>query len=233
MSYTHIFFDWDNTLWDFKRNATEALHEVFTSFALHEFFGTFERFFAIYALRNSELWRGYAAGTVSKAHLCSERFEEPLRHCGVANAPVLAKKLNAAFLKATLSKTRLMPHARDVVCQLHRRYTISVVSNGFPEVQYTKIENSGLQPYISNVWLSEEIGAAKPNPRFFARALEQCGTTASQVLLVGDDFDTDIKGAQKAGIDAVFYNVQGVPVPNGILTVADLKELLALPCLAL
>ena len=87
-----------------------------------------------------------------------------------------------------------------------QKYPIVIVSNGFKEVQYRKIASSGLTPYISHVVLSEEVGCQKPNKQIFEYALTLVGKQPSEVIMIGDNIETDIKGAAMMGMDTIYLS---------------------------
>jgi putative hydrolase of the HAD superfamily len=128
-----------------------------------------------------------------------------LRIVGCENVE-LAKTLGADFLHRTTMQTNLVDGAIELLDYLKaKKHTLSIISNGFVEVQYTKLRRSGLLPYFTNVFLSEEVGYQKPDIRFFQAVLTRLNAIPSECLVVGDNFQTDIKGAQNANIRAVFF----------------------------
>ena len=81
-----------------------------------------------------------------------------------------------------------------------------ILSNGFREVQYKKIENSGLKPYFDKIILSDEIGVNKPHADFFMHALKKTNANRSHTLMIGDSWDADIVGAYNSNIDQLWFN---------------------------
>jgi putative hydrolase of the HAD superfamily len=86
---------------------------------------------------------------------------------------------------------------------------------------------TGIMELVDGVVTSAEVGAAKPNPRVFERALSVAGVTPSEALHVGDKVDNDVKGAAAAGVRAVLVEREGEP-PAGVEAVRSLRELAAL-----
>jgi putative hydrolase of the HAD superfamily len=85
---------------------------------------------------------------------------------------------------------------------------------------------TGLAPLLDGVVVSALVGAAKPSPAIFARALELAGAPARQCLHVGDSLIDDVAGAHTAGIEAVLLRRDGVaPAPDGVRVIATLDEL--------
>ena len=201
----HLLIDLDDTLWDFRRNSKIAMQEIYNDYELNQYYDSFESFYDIYMVKNHQLWAQYAKGEITKDYLSLERFLYPLRVVGNEDVE-LAKKLGKDFLYRTTMQTNLVDGAIETLEYLKAQgHILSIISNGFVEVQYTKLRRSGLIPYFANVFLSEEIGYQKPDIRFFQTVLDRLNASPSECLVIGDNFQTDIQGAQNANIRAVFY----------------------------
>ncbi|MGC9150786.1 MAG: YjjG family noncanonical pyrimidine nucleotidase [Microbacter sp.] len=203
--YTYLLFDLDDTLWNFKENSKEALQNIFDDYQLQRYYPTFEDYFSNFEEHNKALWNLYGRQQITKEFLSVERFLAPLRPFGILNAS-LASEMGSAYLDRCAEKTLVMPHAFETLRYLSKKYQLAIISNGFEEVQYRKIERSGLTDFFSNIFLSEKIGCHKPDPEFFNRVLTNLSASPNECLVIGDNFQTDIVGAMKAGIDQVFYN---------------------------
>ena len=105
-----------------------------------------------------------------------------------------------------------------------------IITNGFKEVQYLKIERSGLKKYFQQVITSEEAGCNKPNKQIFLYALEKTSAIASESLMIGDDIEVDIMGAKSAGIDQIFVNLENfrhnVFINYEVKSLPELKNIL-------
>ena len=203
--YTHILIDLDDTLWDFRKNSKIAMQEIFNDYELINYYDSFESFYCIYMEKNNQLWEQYAKGEISKDFLSLERFLYPLRIVGNEDVE-LAKKMGDDFLYRTAMQTNLVDGAIEILEYLRSKgYILSIISNGFVEVQYKKMRRSGLLPYFSNIFLSEEVGYQKPDIRFFQSVLESLNVAPTECLVIGDNMQTDIQGAESAGICAVLY----------------------------
>ena len=212
--YTHILIDLDDTLWDFKKNSKIAMQEIFNDYELIKYYDSFESFYDIYMVKNHQLWDQYSKGEITKDFLSLERFLYPLRIGGCENIE-LAKTLGDDFLYRTTLQTNLVEGAIELLDYLKaKKYTLSIISNGFVEVQYTKLRRSGLLPYFSNIFLSEEVGYQKPDIRFFQAVLEKLSVKPAECIVIGDNFQTDIQGAKNANIDAIFYQRDALELTN-------------------
>lgn len=205
MNYKHVFIDLDDTIWDFHANAKAVLEEIYDEQRLSQYFEDFDDYFRIYAKRNLELWELYGKGEITKDFLNVERFRHPLLQAGVDNIK-LAEKTGIQFLEMLPTKTILIPFAKELLEYIHPKYSLTIVSNGFIEVQYKKLRNSGLEKYFNHVVLSEQAKALKPNKRIFEHALKLNNASADETIMIGDSYEADIIGAQNAGIDQIYYN---------------------------
>lgn len=225
--YTTLLFDLDDTLWDFRANARVALEQMFHQLKLENYFESYQQFYQLYVDKNHELWAAYSKGEIDKEYLSLERFLYPLRCVGYADN-ALAREMGERFLRISAQQTLLVNGAIDVLDYLKPKYNMALISNGFTEVQYTKINNSGLKPYFDKIFLSEELGYQKPDVRFFEAAKDIMKFNSETTLVIGDNFDTDIVGANNAKIDSLFFQRDTIvdrdmSIPKIVIT--DLNEL--------
>jgi YjjG family noncanonical pyrimidine nucleotidase len=206
MKYNYIFIDLDDTIWDFHANARLSLLDMFNDRNLNSYFVDFEEFFRIYAKRNIELWESYGKGEITKEFLMAERFRFPLAKMGIDDLK-LAEEIGIQYLEILPTKTALMPYAIELLEYLHKKYPLTIISNGFVEVQYKKLRSSGIEKYFSHIVLSEAAGALKPDKKIFEYALKLNGANASETIMIGDSYEADIRGAQNANIDQIYLSV--------------------------
>ncbi len=203
--YKYVFLDLDDTIWDFHANARAVLEEIFEEQNLIRHFINFDEYFGIYKKRNLELWDQYGKGQVTKEFLNVERFRHPLVQKGIDDIK-MAERTGVQFLDMLPTKNTLIPFAKELLDYLSAKYPLTIVSNGFVEVQYKKLRNCKLENYFSHVVLSESAGALKPDKRIFEHALELNGAEASETIMIGDSYEADIVGAGNAGIVSLWYN---------------------------
>ena len=213
--YKAIFLDWDDTIGDWTTAEHKALQDIYRTYHLDRLYPTFEDYLNAYKPYNLELWGMYGRGEVTKEKLHFERFYKPLKSerlkvKGERREPeTLAHEIGAEFLRLTNKYFCLLPDAAEVVKYLAAKYPLTIVSNGFKEVQYYKFEHSGLAPYLTHTLISEEVGVNKPQPGIFAIALERNGITADEAIMIGDSYSSDIAGAKAAGIDQIWVRNDG------------------------
>ena len=204
--YKNLFFDLDDTLWAFSLNARDTFEEMYQKYDYDRFFRSFQHFYTLYQYRNVELWEEYGRGQVSKEELNRQRFLYPLEAVGARDA-ALAEAFSDDFFSVIPTKSRLMPHAYEVLEYLAGKYNLYILSNGFRELQSRKMRSAGVDGYFRKVILSEDLGVLKPWPEIFNFALSATQSELRESLMIGDSWEADITGAHGVGMHQVFYNV--------------------------
>lgn len=206
MKYQHIFFDLDRTLWDFDKNSEKTLEQLYRDFGLHSPFGNFLFFKDRYEYHNKKLWVAYYQNRIEKEELSYRRFYLTLKEAGI-NDIDLSKEIAQDFIDLSPLQTETFPHTHSCLEYLKtKEYQLHIITNGFNEVQGRKLQNSKLDTYFTEVITSEDAGANKPNPQIFEFALNLTGAEINESIMIGDDLNTDIKGAQDMGMDHIYFN---------------------------
>ncbi len=229
MPYKNLFFDLDDTLWAFSANARDTYEEMYRKYDYDRFFDSFEHYYSLYQRRNLELWAEYADGKVTKEELNRQRYLYPLEAVGAGDS-ALAEAYEKDALATIPTKSKLMPHAREVLEYLSAKYNLYILSNGFKELQFHKMRSSNIDKYFRKVVLSDDIGILKPWPEIFHFALSATQSELNDSLMIGDSWENDIAGAAGVGMHQVFYNLSGrTDLPfTPTYQITDLKELLDL-----
>ena len=203
--YDVILFDADNTLFDFDRAEEEALRATLARYGLP----VTARSVAAYLAINRELWARFDRGEVSREWLVVERFARLLRTLGRPGDPAA---MNRAYLTRLGEGAFLLPGAEALCRALAPRCTLAIVTNGVALAQRARFEASPLRDVVPWLFISEEVGASKPDPAFFAPVLRALGEPdRARVLMVGDNLLTDIQGGKNAGLDTAWFNPRRLP----------------------
>jgi putative hydrolase of the HAD superfamily len=235
MTYRHLFFDLDHTLWDFEANSRHTLQHLYESLQLADRgIDDFDRFHRQYLEHNERLWERYRKGFIKQDELRVKRMWLSLLDFKIADE-TLAQTLSVQFLELLPTRNRLFPNTREVLQYLKEKgYTLHIITNGFEEVQHHKMQASALTPFFDQVITSEKASALKPHRAIFDHALEVSGAHVSESIMVGDSMEIDIKGAWEMGMDQIHMNhldkqkypIQGETYPTH--TIFELEELRAI-----
>ncbi len=202
--YKYIFFDLDNTLWDFKRNSFEALKITFSKYQLGNWVKDYNLFYQVYSQFNENYWAAYRDKQITKQELIFRRFQDTFDHFGIEGVDTI--QFNGDYLDIMPSQKLLVDGAEYVLDYLKGKgYKLYIITNGFHEVQHRKMETSGLKNYFDKVFISEDVKSPKPNREIFDYALKSTNSTKKQSLMIGDSWDSDIIGAMQVGMDQVYY----------------------------
>ena len=217
-----LFFDWDHTLWDHDLNAKEVLLDLAAEYELAieplSYWATFEKI-------NNGLWDQYAAGEISQAELRETRFVRFFQELRVEGP---AEEFGDKYLERAPRKTNLMPGAFEVIQDLAAHFPLYILTNGFDDIQYVKIEGAGMRSFFKEIITSQQVGTKKPNPLFYEYALERAGIQPGEALMIGDHVEADVRGALNAGIPAIHYNPFSIEtdLPHEIQHLDELRSLL-------
>ena len=212
--YKAIFLDWDDTIGDWTGAELKSLRDIYQTYHLEELYATPEDYIAAYKPYNLELWGLYGQGKIAKDDLHFRRFYKPIEGLRVENQESrvkMALEMGAEFLRLTNQYFSVLPGADEVVRELAKHYPLTIISNGFKEVQYYKFAHSGLADCFAHTLISEEIGINKPQPGIFQIALELNNIKAEEAVMIGDSYSSDIQGAKNAGIDQIWLHQGDAP----------------------
>ncbi|SHH00204.1 YjjG family noncanonical pyrimidine nucleotidase [Pedobacter caeni] len=223
----HIFFDLDHTIWDFDRNAEETLTELYHQYQLESLgLRSSREFIDTYTENNQILWAEYHLGKITKETLRSERFSKTFIQLGIHPAHV-PSQFEDDYVRITPTRTNLFEGSEKVLTYLQKKYTLHIISNGFKESTLTKMDKSGLNPFFSNVIISEDVGVNKPDKAIFEYALQKASALKKESIMIGDSLEADIRGAQDYGMKAIYFNPLNKEKPEDVLwQITHLEELL-------
>jgi putative hydrolase of the HAD superfamily len=203
--YTHLFFDLDNTLWDFATNSRHAMLETFNQLSLSEKGVGFDDFFETYSEINHKLWAAYRKKEIRKKELTRQRFQ--LTFDALQISGIDPQQMNDLYLTEMPKQNYLMEGAIELLDYLKTKpYKLFIITNGFKEVQHKKLESSGLAAYFEKVFISEEVKCPKPGRLIFEHAIKSSNAKKTNSLMIGDDWDVDVMGAVGFGLDAIHFS---------------------------
>ncbi|MGO2324017.1 pyrimidine 5'-nucleotidase [Vibrio casei] len=218
MKYDWIFFDADETLFHF--DAFKGMQLMFSRKGVD----FTKQDFATYQEVNKPLWIDYQNGDITADQLKHTRFDSWAQRLNTTPA-----ELNSAFLEAMADICSVLPGAKELMEAITGKAKIGIITNGFTDLQAIRLARTGMDSYIDQVIISEEVGIAKPDSIIFEHALQRAGNPCkSKVLMVGDNLHSDILGGINFGIETCWLNPHGASATDNIQPHYTVKSLLEL-----
>ena len=207
-----VLCDLDDTLFDHSGATRDALAHVRTlSTDLGRW--TLDDLDRHHRIVLEELHTEVLAGqwTIEDARI--ERFRRLMRQSGACDddcTPDVLHELSWGYRREYETAWRLVPGAMALVEAIKRSGAhLVIVTNNVVREQRLKLDRGGLAPFVDVLVTSEEFGATKPDPRIIWHALERVNGAPEHAVMFGDSLTTDIEGARRAGVRAVWFNRTG------------------------
>lgn len=219
----NVLFDLDDTLFDFHKAEKIALTKTLVHFGIDPT----EETLALYSAINAAHWKRLELGEISREEVKVGRYRELFETIGVECDPVKA----TAYYESMLAIGHyFMPGAPELLEELYGKYRLYIVSNGTAKVQEGRIGSSGIAKYMDGIFISQVLGANKPDKQFFDICFAEIPDfSLSETVIIGDSLSSDIKGGINAGIITVWFNPKGIENDNDIKPDYTIKELSEVP----
>ena len=219
----NVLFDLDDTLFDFHKAEKIALTKTLVHFGIDPT----EETLALYSTINAAHWKRLELGEISREEVKVGRYRELFKTIGVECDPVKA----TAYYESMLAIGHyFMPGAPELLEELYGKYRLYIVSNGTAKVQEGRIGSSGIAKYMDGIFISQILGANKPDKQFFDICFAEIPDfSLSETVIIGDSLSSDIKGGINAGIITVWFNPKGIENDNDIKPDYTIKELSEVP----
>lgn len=218
----HIFFDLDHTLWDFDKNSEHAFATIFADL-LPEI--NIDEFIKRYAPINQACWKLYQNNLITHQELRYQRLKQSFDALNIAVADALIDKISDDYIAHLPNSNHLFEGCVETLEYLHKKYKLHIITNGFAEVQFKKLNNSGIYHFFDTVTNSEMAGVKKPHSGIFEHALNNAGAIKEESIMIGDCLDADIGGAKNFGMESIFFNSENIEVAKDISQIVTLVEL--------
>ena len=219
---TDVFFDLDHTLWDFDVNSELAFEII-----LKKDHPTIEitDFIEKYAPINQACWKLYQYDKITHAELRYNRLKHTFDALEYFVSDAQIDSIAHDYIQLLPENNRLFDGTIEVLEYLEGKYKLHIITNGFADVQYKKINNSNIGGFFKTITNSEMAGVKKPNPIIFEYALNLAQANRENSVMIGDCLEADVQGALDAGLDAIFFNDKKIQVKQNIKQVNHLLEL--------
>ena len=219
--YSVVLFDIDDTLLDFPRSEKEALCEAFMLSGVE----LNEEMITVYQKINYELWKALERGEIERDELMTRRFEDFAKFYGLE---IDFLKVANDYLDCLGKKIYFIEGARELLEALYGKIRMYIVTNGLAKVQNSRYKLTGFDKIFDGMFISQEVGANKPDNRFFEYVAEHIvGFEKEKAIIVGDSLSSDIAGGINFGIDTCWYSAKGMtPKIQPTYTVDSLDKVL-------
>lgn len=215
-----IFFDIDDTIFDFSKCSVKALketcnfyHIVFTDTILNE-----------YRKIDDILWKKQKLGIYTIDEVLELRSNHMMDVMNIQNSN---KTFKEVYLKQLWDTYEQIDDIEYVLKSLKSLgYTLYCASNGFYEMQINRLNKANLLHYFDELFVSDIVGYEKPNSQFFKTCLEKTNLAKEEVLMIGDSYLADIQGAHHAGWKTCYFNRKNQVNPMKVMEIQTMKELL-------
>ena len=205
-----ILLDVDNTLIDFNKSAEWSIRKCFEEYGLEFTDDVLPVFHRI----NDELWHRIEQGTITKPQLHKIRWQTIFDALGIKeNGEEFEKKFVEYVHQAGIP----VEGAKDLLEYLASKYIICFASNSSKSQQNIKLKKAHMMKYAEHLFISDDIGFAKPAKEFFEACMEKLkGISKEEVILIGDSLTADIAGGINFGIKTIWFNFKQEEVPENL-----------------
>ncbi len=203
----NVFLDLDDTILDFQKGERRTIYKTLSQLQLPCDEATIERYIEI----NLDCWHALERGEMTRDQVLIGRFEMLFKEINTSLSANEAQDIYEELLKG---EHDFIPGAKELLCELEKcgKYKLFMATNGIPSVQKPRIADSGIGRYFDEIFISEEIGYAKPQKAFFDRCFSRIKDfSPGETIIVGDSISSDIKGGINAGILTCHFNPKDKP----------------------
>jgi putative hydrolase of the HAD superfamily len=225
MKHTHItdiFFDLDHTLWDFDKNSGLAFERIFER--KHPQVQA-QQFIEKYVPINQACWKLFQYDEITHEELRYNRLKYSFDAINYSISDQDIEDIASEYIHLLPENNHLFDGTIELLEYLRPNYKLHIITNGFAEVQFKKINNAQIGSYFQTITNSEMAGVKKPNPIIFDYAIDLAKAKKENSIMIGDSLDADVQGALDAGLKAIFFNESNIAVDPHINQINHLLEL--------
>lgn len=221
----YVFLDLDDTILDFTAGEAKALSQALRDMGTEPTQAILERYHAI----NQAHWQLLEQGRLTRAEVKTRRFEQLFRELGIAG-PV--SEICRQYEHQLALQHDLIPGAQALLETISPRYELYLASNGSAVVQNTRLDAANIRSYFKGIFISEELGAAKPAKAFFDACFAAIpGFRPEETVMIGDSLTSDIRGGLNAGIRTIWFDPHSSPLRDDIRPAYRIHDFNELPSL--
>lgn len=220
-----VLLDLDNTILDFDKAEKTALGRAFTALGVAYDEALLKRYNAI----NIQHWEMLEDGLLTRDQVLVKRFEALYREYGIEAD---ADRSQALYEHLLSEGHWFLPGAEELLETLAGEYRLFLCSNGSAQVQEGRIASAGIAPYFERIFVSEHMGANKPEKRYFDLCFAEIpGFDRERTVMLGDSLTSDIRGGINAGVKTCWFNPRGKENPGPVVPDYEIRTLGEFPAL--
>lgn len=206
-----VLFDLDETLCDYRRSSAELLELAFDEVGVEPLFDVSSY---------HEIAERYIDDAETKEERRARCFSDLAERVGYE--PELGREIAQAYADLRdHGNVAAFEGCHEVLAELGTEYALGIVTNGEPEMQNPKLEALGVREQVETVVYAGIETPAKPATEPLERALDDLDTNVENAAFVGNSLDTDIRGANRAGLTSVWMPLDRDANANPQTTVAE------------
>lgn len=200
-----LFLDLDDTILDFQMAERIALRKTLETFGIEPT----EEVCALYHRINKAHWEMLERREITRDQVQLGRYAVLLQQLKV---DADAAQMNKTYMENLGVGHYFLPGAEKAVISLSKKYKLYLASNGTASVQAGRLKSANISRWFEDVFISQEIGANKPDKAFFEAAFARIPDfDKSRAMIVGDSLTSDILGGINAGIATCWVNPDHKP----------------------
>lgn len=206
MRKTIFLVDADDTVLDFHGASSLALKAAFIACGMiwkDAFANEFKAF-------NDSLWAKLERKEITRKELIVSRFPLFLAHLGL---PAVGDEFNEHYLKFLSQNPIFVNGAENFLKKLQEMGRVFIVTNGTEWIQQSRFTISGLFSMCEQAFISDCIGFDKPAKEYTQFVISHIENfNKDKAIWIGDSLSADIKAANEAGIESVWFNPSHKPL---------------------
>ena len=199
--YEWLLFDVDNTLLDFSKASKQSFFKSFEDYGI----ACSEELYKKYKVENAKVWTAFENKEIDTDILKRIRFKGFFDLIGITIDPF---EFNTAYVDNLVASSEVYPGAVELISRLSQNYKVSIITNGLKEAQRPRLAHVGMIDMFDSIVVSDEIGIAKPDVRFFEHTYNTISNPPdkSKILVIGDNLRSDILGGHNFGVDTCWIS---------------------------
>ncbi|MCR5388938.1 MAG: YjjG family noncanonical pyrimidine nucleotidase [Lachnospiraceae bacterium] len=223
MAYKYLLWDVDGTVLDFQASEAIAIKELFKEYNIGE---CTDEMLKQYSEINTKYWQALERNEMTKPEILVGRFVEFFESRGIDTS--IAERFNRSYQLALGDHIVFVKGAKEELLREKGSFVLVAVTNGTKVAQEKKLRCSGLDKIFDYIFISEDMGAEKPNAEYFDRVFEALNLRdKSEALIIGDSLTSDMKGGVTAGIDTCWFNLKHSENKSGLKLTYEIDDLAA------